>query len=299
MSTVTKSILVASILAASPEFASVPAQSAPTAPSTGQSSGEESRQMLPELATGVGIGTMQFRSGRSETAVSATLQYSPNAWLSFSATPGYGRTSLGRGSSNGLTDLPLSAGASHGVGGLPWSPSIFASIYTALSFADTAGSLGTGRTALGASTSISAWVTKQLNLAIGASRPLSADAGNGSLDLETAYSLGKATPNLGLTSEVGRVDSNATLARSIAAGVAFALAGPLTLTVDGSRGLTAGAPSWTLSAGIGTAFAGVSPLNPSSSLRRLTKVLGSRVSSTSGYAKGGTGSRSCKTAGTC
>jgi hypothetical protein len=241
---------------------------------------------------------MHFSGGRSEVAVSATLQYSPSPWLTFSATPGYGRTSLGRVSSNGLTDLPLSAGASHAIGGLPWSPAIFGSIYTALSFADTAG-LGTGRTSLGASASLGVWATEQLNLTAGASRPLAAYAGNGSIDLEAAYSLGKATPNLGLTSEVGRADSTATLARSIAAGVAFALAGPLTLTVDGSHGLTTGAPTWTFSVGVGTAFAGLSPLSPSSSLRRLAKVLGSRVSSTSGYTKGGAGSKSCKTAGTC
>ncbi len=300
MSPAMKSILAAGLLAASPEFVRLFAQSAggPVGTSSGQGS-DESRQTAPEFATGAAIGTMHFSSGRSEAAVSATIQYSPSPWLSFSATPGYGHTSLRRLSTNGLTDLPLSVGASHSIGGVSWSPSISASIYTALSFADTGGNLGAGRTALGASASLSAWVSEHLNLAIGASRPFSANAGNASTDLEAAYSLGKVTPNVGLTSELGHADSNATLARSIAAGVAVALAGPLTLTVDGSHGLTTGAPSWTLSIGVGTAFAGLSPLSPSSSLRRLAKVLGSRVNSTSGYSKGGTGAKSCKTAGTC
>jgi len=300
MSKVMKSILVAGLLSVSPEFARLLAQSGagPVTTSSGPGS-DESRQTLPQFATGVAIGTMKFSSGRSEAAVSATIQYSPTPWLSFSATPGYGHTSLGRSSTNGLTDLPLSVGASHAIGGVSWSPSISGSIYSALSFADTGGNLGAGRTALGASASLSAWATEQLNLAIGTSRPFSADAGNESVDFDAAYSLGKVTPNVGLTSEVGRADSNAALARSIAAGVAVALAGPLTLTVDGSHGLTTGAPSWTFSIGVGTAFAGLSPLSPSSSLRRLTKVLGSRVNSTSGFAKSGTGSKSCKTAGTC
>jgi hypothetical protein len=134
---------------------------------------------------------------------------------------------------------------------------------------------------------------------VGASHPLSAQGGNGSIDLESAYSLGKTTANLGLSSELGRADSSATLARSIAGGVAFAVAGPVTLTVDGSHGLTTGAPSWTFSVGLGTAFAGISPLDPSSPLRRLKKVFGSRVTATSGYSKGGTGLASCKKAGTC
>jgi hypothetical protein len=298
MSTVMKSIWVVALLGASSEFAPLAAQTGVAGTSTSQSSEDESRQALPEFATGVAVGTMRFSSGRTEAAISATLQYSPNEWLTFSATPGYGHTSLGRFSSNGLTDLPLSVGASHSIGDASWSPSISASIYTALSFADT-GSLGAGHTALGASASLGAWASQAVHLAMGASRPFSTDAGNGSVDLEAAYSLGKATPNVGLSTEVGRADSNATLARSIAAGIAVALAGPLTLTVDGSHGLTTGAPSWTLSVGVGTAFAGLSPLSPSSSLKRLTKVLGSRLSSTSGYTKGGTGSKSCKAAGTC
>jgi hypothetical protein len=150
---------------------------------------------------------------------------------------------------------------------------------------------------LGASAALSAWTTDELNLTVGASHPFSANGGNGSIDLESSYSLGAATLTAGLTTEVGRADSSATLARSIAGGVAFAIAGPLTLTVDGSHGVTTGAPLWTVSVGLGTAFAGVSPLNPSSPLRRLKRVFGSQLSSTSGSTDGG--SRRCKVAGTC
>ena len=53
-----------------------------------------------------------------------------------------------------------------------------------------------------------------------------------------------------------RADSAAVLSRSLAAGLAYSLAGPLTLTVDASHGLSGGAPSWAMSIGIGTAFAG-------------------------------------------
>src|SRR5256885_13400822 len=101
---------------------------------------------------------------------------------------------------------------------MKWSPSIFGSVYSTLSLAESARVLGIGRTAFGASGSLSGWVADQLNLTVGASHPLSAQGGNGSIDLESAYSLGKATASLGLSSEVGRADSSATLARSIAGG---------------------------------------------------------------------------------
>src|SRR5260370_2650314 len=198
---------------------------------------------------------MHYHGGRNTSGVAATLQYSPQTWLTLSATPGLGHTSLGRTSSSGLTDMPLSVGASHAVGDLPLSPSICGSLYTSLFFPDTTKALGVGRNSVGASAFLSAWATDKLNLTAGGSHPLTSNAGNGSLDLESAYSLGKATANLGLSSEVGRADSGATLARSLAGGVAFAVKGPLTLTIDGSHGLTTGAPTWTFSVGCGTPFA--------------------------------------------
>jgi hypothetical protein len=242
---------------------------------------------------------MHFSGGRSQSAIAATLQYSPNPWLTFSATPGFGRTTLGRVSSSGFTDLPLNAGAADSFSDLPWSPSIAGSLYTMVAMGDSASTLGLGRTVFGAAVAVSGWATDQLNLAAGASHPFNAGTGNGFINLEAAYSLGIPTATLGLSSEVGRADSAATLARSVAGGLAFAVHGPLTLTIDGSGGLTPGAPSWSFSIGMGTAFAGISPLNPSSPLRRLNKVLGSRVTSTSGYKKGGSGATNCKTARTC
>lgn len=292
-------IILAGILITSPELVQLGAQSAPAPAPAAPASDDESHERPPAFATGVSVGAMHFNGGRSQSGVAATLEYSPSDWLTFSATPGFGRTSLAGVSTSGMTDLPISAGASHALGDIPWSPSISGSLYTTIALADSAHVLGAGRTAFGASASLSGSATDELTLTVGGSRPLSAQGGNGSIDLEAAYSLGKATANLGLSSEVGRADSSATLARSIAAGLAFAVAGPVTLTVDGSHGFTTGAPSWTFSVGLGTAFAGISPLDPSSPLRRLKKVFGSRLISTSGYTKGGNGSASCKRSGTC
>ena len=94
-------------------------------------------------------------------------------------------------------------------------------------------------------------------------------------------------------------DSGAVLSRSLGAGFAYALSGPVTLTVDGSHGLTGSAPTWALSIGLGTAFAGISPLSPTSALKRLKSTLGSKTTATSGYSKTAGGARACKKAGTC
>lgn len=120
---------------------------------------------------------------------------------------------------------------------------------------------------------------------------------NGSIDAESSLDIMRATASLGLSAEVGSADSGAVLSRSLSGGVSFPLTGRLALTVDGSRGLTSGAPSWTLSVGIGTAFAGHSPLSASSALRRLRRVFGAKIGSTSGYRSKGRGS--CKKTGTC
>jgi len=292
-------IVFATLAVMSPGLGRIGAQSASTTSPSTRGSDDESHERPPALSTGIAVGTMRFSGGRSQSEVSATLQYSPSEWLTFAATPGFGRTSLAGVSRSGLTDLPVSVGAAHGLGSLPFSPSLFGSIYSTFSLADTARVLGMGRTAFGASAALTGWLTKQSNLTLGASHPLSTQGGNGAIDLESAYSAGKATVSLGLSSEVGRPDSGATLARSVAGGVAFAVAGPVTLTIDGSHGLTTGAPSWTLAVGLGSAFAGISPLDASSPLRRLTKVFGSRVGATSGYTKGGTDSGGCKKASTC
>ena len=284
MSPLQRLIHIATLFAASSAFARLGAQSSPPSPSTG--SEDEGHQHPPAFATGIGAGVIHFNSGRSESAISATLQYSPNPWLTFSAAPGFGRSTLAKASSSGLTDLPLTAGVIHMFSDVPCSPSIAGSLYTSISMGGSTSALGVGHTVFGASAAVSGWVTDQLNLSASGSHPLNAGGGNSSIDLAAAYSLGVPMATLGFSSEVGRADSATTLARSIAGGLAFAVAGPLALTIDGSHGLTSGAPSWTFSVGLGTAFSGISPLNPSSPLQRLKKVFGSRVTSTSGY-KGG------------
>ncbi len=263
------------------------------------SSDDESRQIPPTLAAGLTTGAMRFAGGRTENAMSVLLLYRPRPWLRLSTAPGFARTSYGTASNMGLTDIPFSAVAMHGFDDVTWSPSIAGALSTTVSPGDSSLVLGLGRTAVEGSAAFTVSPTDRLDVSAGFGHPLTTNSGNGSLSLESSMSFGRTTGSLGISSEVGRADSAAVLSRSVAAGIAYSLSGPLTLTVDGSHGITGSAPTWALSIGLGTAFAGVSPLSPTSALKRLKSTLGSKTTATSGYSKTASGATSCKKAGTC
>ena len=81
----------------------------------------------------------------------------------------------------------------------------------------------------------------------------------------------------------------------------MSLAGALALTLDATHGLTSSAPAWSFALGFGTAFSGISPLDPSSELQRVKKVIASKLSSGTGATNRGKGKgdANCKQAGTC
>jgi hypothetical protein len=295
-------LVAISVAAATVLSIALPAQSSPAgahkpvAPASGD---DESQQVAPRFASGVSAGAMSFPSGLTEQAVSLTMLFRVVPWLELSTAPGYARASSGTTAKSGLTDIPFSAVALHGFADAPWSPSISGALSTTISPGDSTAVLGAGHNAAEAAAAFSVSPTDRLDLSADVSRPMTAHSGNGSLSLESAMSFGRATASVGVNAELGRPDSAAALSRSFAGGIAYSLAGPLTLTVDGSHVLSGGGPAWTMSVGIGTAFAGLSPLGPTSSLKRIKHALGARATSSSGYAKAGGSSGSCKKAGTC
>ncbi len=260
---------------------------------------DERHQGPPLVATGVTLGAMRFSGGRTEHAMSVLLLVRPLSWLQLSTAPGYARTNLGTTSATGLTDIPFGAMALHSFQDVTWSPSLSGGLSSTISPGHSTAVLGLGQSAVEGSAGVGVSPTDELDLSLSGSHPLTANSGNGSLSLESASSFGRTTGSLGFSTEIGRADSAAVLSRSVAAGVAYSLSGPLTLTVDASHGLTSGAPVWTLSVGMGTAFAGVSPLGPNSALKRLKNALGAKAVSTSGYSKTASGASACKKAGTC
>ena len=257
----------------------------------------ESRQRPPRLAAGLTVGTLHRDGGLTDQSMVAILQLQPRPWLALSVAPGIGRiaytgTALSRkgtpaatATTNGLTDIPITVGAAHGFDPLPWSPSLAAAVTQSLATGSSATGLGLGHATTSFYGAVSASPADRFDLSVGSWLPLSSGSGTASLDLEGALSLGRTTATLGYSAEMGTIDSGSMLARSVVGGVAFSLAGPLTLTVDAGHGLTSGAPNWNFDIGFGTAFAGLSPLNATSPLRRMKKAFGAKASSSNGYKK--------------
>jgi hypothetical protein len=251
------------------------------------------------FSTGVTAGAMSFTGGRSEQALSVLLQFRPASWLSFSAAPGFGRSTLGTLSSQGLTDMPLASAAQYSAATLPWSPAFAGSLSTVISTGQSGSTLGIGRTSLAAGAGLSVSPVSHTYLSADASRPITTGTGNGSADIWVSRSLGRVTPSLGYSAEIGSADSAAALARSVAGGIAFSIAYPMTLAFDGSHGLSSGAPKWAVSVSLGTAFSGISPMSGGSIFGRLKNAFGSRATSSSGYSKTPNSGTSCKRLGTC
>jgi hypothetical protein len=252
----------------------------------------------PQFSTGVTAGAMNFTGGRNEQALSILLQFRPVSWLFLSAAPGFGRTTLGTLSSQGLTDMPLASAAQYQAATLPWSPALTGFLSTVLSTGQSGSTLGIGRTSLVAGAGLSVSPVSHAYLSADASRPITTGTGNGSADVWISRSLGSITPSVGYSEEIGNADSAATLARSIAGGVAFSIAYPITLAIDGSHGLSPGAPKWAVSLSLGTAFSGISPMS-GGIFGRLKNAFGSRATSSSGYSKTPNSGTSCKRLGTC
>lgn len=253
----------------------------------------------PQFSTGMTAGAMSFTGGRSEQALSLLLQFRPVSWLSLSAAPGFGRTTFGTLSSQGLTDMPLASAAQYSSPTLPWSPAFTGFLSTVLSTGQSGSTLGIGRTSVAAGAGLSVSPARHTYLSADASRPITTGTGNGSADVWISRSLGGVTPSLGYSAEIGSADSAAVLARSVAGGIAFSIAYPITLAVDGSHGLSSSAPKWAVSVSFGTAFSGISPMSGGSIFGRLKNAFGSRASSSSGYSKTPNGGGSCRKLGTC
>ena len=237
------------------------------------------------IGVGTSAGVVKLTDQRSEEALSGVLEYQPNPWLSLYAIPAVLHLSdnvNGRPvSSSGLGDLPLVVATSYAFP-TPGSPTVGAALVTVLPTGNAACGLGSGQTAAGLDLGV-AISPRQAHLAVDASRSLSGVSAQSSLDAPKATALHveagyDVAPRWTWTASVGvdvGSDSTQALSRVIGAGVRHTLAHSLMVTIDGSHGLTAASPRWILSVGVGTAFAGSSPVTPTTPLRRLKSTFNS------------------------
>ena len=247
---------------------------------TGLTLGAAALAAQSSVSAGVTVGSAKLTDQRSERALSGVLQLQTTPWLSLSVTPSYVHVTdivSGRAvSSSGIGDLPFSAAATHAFPSAG-APTIAAALTVVLPTGNSACGLGSGTTSTGLDIGLGASPDPRLHLSVDASRSLSSASSQSTLSAPraTSFLLGggydvaptwRADLSLGI--DVGQVDSTQALSRVIGGGVSHRL-GSLALTLDASAGLTAGSPKWVLSLGLGSVFAGTSPVGPSAPLRRL------------------------------
>ena len=248
-------------------------------------------------SVGVTAGAAKLSDERSERALAAALQLQATPWLTLSATPSVVHVRdvvSGRAvSSNGLGDLPVAAAAAHTFGGAN-VPTVAAALTFVLPTGNAACGLGSGQTSAGLDLGFGTSPEPKLHLVVDASHSISNVSSQSTLSAPKATSLllgagydvapsWRADASLGV--DVGQSDSTQALSRAIGAGVVHRLPGALALIIDGSVGLTAGSPKWVVSLGIGTAFAGTSPVSLNAPLKRLRSNFTGGVNRQSGSGK--------------
>lgn len=249
-----------------------------------------------QVSAGVTVGSAKLTDQRSERALSGVLQLQATPWLSLSTVPSFVHVrDIVKGSavsSNGIGDLPFSAAVTHAFPA-PHAPTIAAALTIVLPTGNTACGLGNGVTSEGLDIGLGASPNAKLHLSADASRSLSHASSQSTLSAPRATSLlfgggydvapdWRADLSLGI--DVGQSDSTQALSRVVGGGVSHRL-GSMALTLDGSVGLTPGSPKWVLSLGLGSVFAGTSPVGLSAPLRRLKSGFTGGVNRQSGAGK--------------
>jgi hypothetical protein len=202
------------------------------------------------------------------------------------------RRSLSR---SGLADLPVAVAASYTFPAA-WSPDVGAGLTVTLPTGSASCGLGSGLTSVGVNAGVGVAPIDPVHLSVDASRSLTGGIAQSVLTAPHATWVGSAaslalsnrwTATLSVGADLGHGDSTRLLGREVGGGVSYALAGPLVLTLDASHGVTAAPPKWVLSIGLGTAFAGTSPVIPMAPLRRLrTTFVGGKPKTTTVTASG-------------
>ena len=247
------------------------------------------------LTAGMTAGLAHFNAAQSEQTLKAIVQVHPRSWLSVSAVPSLVRVSDSGVVHGGFGDLPLVAAADHTLPGA-WSPVIGAALITTLPTGNASCGLGNGAVGVGLDAGVTVTPVDKWQLSAGASPSLGGGGAQSTLSaphatalqLESSYGVtDRWTAGLAFGADLGSSDSTQPLSRVVGAGTSYRVAGDFALTVDASRGLTSASPQWVLSVGFGTVFVGASPVNPTSTLRRLRTGFVGGVKRTRSAAKAG------------
>ena len=248
------------------------------------------------VTTGVTAGALSFPDGRTQQGASAVVRWHPVAGISLGVTPSFTRVvqsaSLGSGSKSGLSDVPVELTLDHTLHAV-MSPTFGASLVATLPAGDTTSGLGSGKLGSAASLGVGLSPTEALSLHVGMGRPLSDFSPDGALgnsrsgwgEAEADYQItDRLEGTLGVDMDFS-ADSGLTPGRAFIGGLAFAVHGPLTLTMNGGHGVRGDAARWSFSLGLGTDFASIEALGSSSRIRRAVAALGGHSQNHGGWGK--------------
>jgi hypothetical protein len=225
------------------------------------------------VSYGISAGSFAWADGHREQALGATIQLAPTAWLVAGATPTLLRAagSDSAAARIGLGDLPVYAGVLHAFG-LPWHPTLGVAGVASLPTGDANRGLGRGESLVSAEGALALSPLSLLTVRGGASRLLRVGSAAPS-GIATTSVFGDAVLLAGARTNVSvgyalelRGDAPAAYepARAINAALVRTLAGRTALTVSAGHTLRGAGPQWSLAFGIGTAFAGLSPVGATS-----------------------------------
>ena len=239
------------------------------------SSADEPARMF---SAGVSFGQLAFSDGSRERAFGASVGVHLFGFVDISISPTYAwatsapvvvtprLTRPGR-TVSGLADLPVSIGVSHGFDDFPASPSISLSLGATLPVGDTT-AVGSGTAGTGLNLDFGLQPTDLLSLNFGVGHALSsaysvglASSSTTSLGAGGTLQLGKVGVSIGYSADVGTPEVGFENARSVSGGLNIPLIAGYALNLDGSRGLTKGAPDWVYSIGIGTTSASIAAVS--------------------------------------
>ena len=235
--------------------------------------GDSTEAPARKFSAGVSTGQLRFADGSQERALGASVAAHLWGWIDISLNPTYAwargadttvlnRTIAGKQVA-GFTDLPIEIGVSHELPG-GWSPSLGFSLGITLPTGDSATVGGGGATAVGGSFTAGVTPATGFSLSLGAGHTLTNGYSSGlatssttSLSFGSSVQIGTVGMSAGYSADVGEVQPGFENARSLSGGLSIPLFGDYSLSLDGSGGLTHGAPDYAVSVGIGTTVAGI------------------------------------------
>ncbi|HEY9515060.1 MAG TPA: hypothetical protein VIQ74_05205 [Gemmatimonadaceae bacterium] len=222
---------------------------------------------------GVTAAAFGWQDGHQEQALGAIVQLTPTPWLTLGASPTFLRVTGVDGSDarSGLTDLPVFAGVVHTFTA-PWRPTIGVAGVASLPTGNASQGLGRGQSLLSAQGALAISPLGALAIRAGASRLLRVgDSVPNGIPTTSLFGdvvlLASSHTNLsvGYAQELrGDAPPAYEPARAINAALVHTLVGPVVLGLSAGRTVQGPGPRWSFALGIGTAFAGLSPVGATS-----------------------------------